>query len=75
MSHNIEFGGGPDQVKRMELSGNIISGLMFSKHILLSVNYNAGLSRVFNSQAPEEGKVTNNYFGIQLGYLLKGKRR
>ena len=70
-SEDINFGSGEDEIKPLDIGGNILAGYELSNGLFLSLNYNLGLSNISNES---EVKTRNNYFGIRLGYLFGGNK-
>ena len=72
-----EFGSGNDKLKfgkdkdfkRFNAGVNFVSGFVGKSGMILSFNYNAGLT---NSVDPGEGdgKFKNRYFALRIGYML-----
>ncbi len=72
VSEKLKFGNGTDDdMKRMDLGANFITGYRFKNGLLISVNYNAGLSNLIPGESGGYS-AKSNYFGIKLGYLLNG---
>jgi Outer membrane protein beta-barrel domain len=70
-SEKIHFGSGDDDdAKPFEFGGNVLLGFESSKGILVTFNYNMGIS---NISTDSESKWKNSYFGLKLGYLLNHK--
>ncbi len=73
LTEDIKFGTGDDDLmKGFDLGANFLTGYCFPNGLLLSVNYNMGLSNL-NPDVSSDGTLKSSYFGIRLGYLLKGK--
>lgn len=74
-SENLKIGNNDDDnIKAIDMGANFITGYRFKKGLLLSLNYNAGLSNL----APGEtngAKLKSSYFGLKLGYLLNGSEK
>ena len=71
-TQSLKFGNGDnDDLKRFDLGANFITGYNFNKGLQFSVNYNAGLSNLIPGGSTD-GKLKSHYFGIKLGYFLKG---
>jgi hypothetical protein len=64
----LEFGKDKD-FKRFDAGLNFVSGFVGKSGLMLSFNYNAGLT---NSVDPGEGsgKFKNRYFALRVGYML-----
>ncbi len=75
LSENIHFGNGDDDVmKPFDLGANFIAGFCLNNGAMFSLNYNAGLNNLF-PKGSGDGWLRSNYFGIKLGYILKGNKR
>jgi len=73
LSENLKFGNGEDDdLKGFDFGANFITGYGFKNGLLLSVNYNTGITNLVPGGS-DNGTMKSNYFGIKLGYLLKGK--
>jgi len=74
VSLDVKFGkGDDDNMKRLDMGANFMTGYCFSNGLFLSANYNMGLSNLFPGGSTD-GTLKSHYFGIKLGYLLKGKK-
>jgi hypothetical protein len=75
VSDNLKFGNGEnDDLKGFDFGVNFITGYCFKKGFLISANYNAGLTNLFPGGS-DDGKIKSHYFGIKLGYILKGNAK
>lgn len=73
ISEDVKFGSGDeDLMKGFDLGANFLAGYAFSNGLFLSANYNMGLSNL-NPDASDDATLKSSYFGIKLGYMLKGK--
>ncbi len=63
-----------DDIRGIDMGANFTTGYRFKNGFLLSVNYNAGLSNVVPGES-NGAKVKSSYFGLKLGYLLKGNEK
>ena len=69
---NIKFGSGKDDdLKWLDMGVNFMIGYCFKNGLLISVNYNAGLTNL-DPEGSNDDIMKSRYFGIRLGYLLKG---
>lgn len=68
----IDFGSADDELKATEFSANFLTGYQFKNGFLVSLNYNLGLSNVWNGE--DGGKLTNRYFGFRIGYMFMKKK-
>jgi len=74
-SAKLEFGSGEDaDLKGFDFGANFTTGYCFKNGLLLSANYHAGLTNLIPGGS-DNGTVKSHYFGIKLGYLLKGKAK
>lgn len=76
LTENVKFGSNEDEddMKGLDLGANFLAGYCFPNGLFLSANYNLGLSNL----APggnSDATLKSNYFGVRLGYLLKGKSK
>ncbi len=66
-SVKLKFGSGADDdLKSLDMGANIVTGYRFGNGIILSLNYNAGLSNL--AVGDQQGKWKNNYVGMKIGY-------
>jgi hypothetical protein len=74
LTEDVEFGNdeNEDDMKGLDLGANFITGYRFPNGLLLSVNYNMGLSNLVPGGS-DDGTLKSSYFGIKLGWLLNGK--
>ena len=74
LSEDVKFGNSDeDDLKGMDLGANFIAGYSFPNGLFLSANYNLGLSNLVAADPGGDASLKSSYFGIRLGYLLKGK--
>jgi hypothetical protein len=74
-AEDLKFGNGEDDdMKGFDFGANFITGYCFKNGLLLSANYNAGLTNLIPGGS-DNGTVKSHYFGIKLGYVLKGKAK
>lgn len=74
-SEALKFGSGNDVImKRLDLGANFLIGGYFSNGLLISVNYNLGLSNL-DPDDTFNGTLKSSYFGIRMGYLVNKKRK
>lgn len=70
-SEKIEIGSNPGQIKGFDFGANLTTGIQTKKGLLLSLNYNLGLSNLSNAN----GITTrSNVLGISVGYFLKSSK-
>ena len=74
LSAKIHFGNSSDDVmKGFDLGANVTTGYQSPKGFLVAANFNQGLSNL----APSNGStssIKSAYFGVRVGYVLKGKK-
>ncbi|RYG43351.1 MAG: PorT family protein, partial [Chitinophagaceae bacterium] len=63
----VEFGKDKD-FRRLDAGLNIVTGYTGKSGLLVTLNYNTGLSNSVDSEG--EGKFRNRYFGFRIGYML-----
>ena len=68
-SVDIKFGKDKD-FKSIETGINFITGYSSKSGIIITVNYNAGISNPVHSFSGFNEKFRNRYFGIRIGYLF-----
>jgi Outer membrane protein beta-barrel domain len=75
-SEDIEFGNdeNEDLMRVFDLGANILTGYTFANGLLVSLNYNLGLTNLFPG-GTDDGTLKSRYFGLRLGYLLKSKTK
>ena len=74
-SENLKFGTSDDSfMKPFDLGANFMAGFSLNNGVMFSLNYNAGLNNLF-PKGSDDGWLRSNYFGIKLGYMLKGNKR
>jgi len=56
--------------KALDAGANFLAGYELNNGLLFSLNYSLGLTNF----SPDGDKSKNGYFGISVGYLLKGKK-
>ncbi len=73
-SEDIKFGNNEaeDDLKGMDFGANFLTGYRFPNGLQVSAHYNMGLSNLMIGGS-ENGTLKSHYFGIKLGFLLKGK--
>jgi len=71
---NVKWGNSDDDdLKRMDVGANFLTGYQFSNGFMIAANYNLGLSNLAPGTNSSDAKATNNYFGFKLAYTLKNK--
>jgi len=58
-------------LKRIDAGANFLAGYELKNGLLFGVNYSLGLTNL----DPDGSKSKNNYFGVSVGYLFKGKKK
>lgn len=72
----INFGSGDeDHLKPFEIGVNVLAGYQFAGGFFVSANYNAGLNNIAIGDSEYDGKYHNRYFGVNIGYMFKGKQK
>lgn len=71
-TNDIKFGSSTnDDLKKFDFGANITAGYMVPSGWMLALNYNFGISNLSPSSNSADGKVTNRYFGIRIGYIFQ----
>jgi hypothetical protein len=71
-STTLKFGNtDDDDIKPLDIGANIVAGYIFTNKVMITANYNFGLSNLQPNATADDGKVVNNYFGIKIGYIFK----
>lgn len=74
ISEDLEFGNSDDDdLKGLDLGANVMAGYRFPNGVFIAANFNAGLSNLVPGDA-EGASLKSHYFGIRLGWLLKGNK-
>jgi len=60
-------------MKGFDFGANIVTGYQSPKGFLIAANFNQGLSNLVPGDA-ENSSIKSHYFGLRLGYVLKGKK-
>lgn len=60
-----------DHMKGFDFGANAVAGYQFPEGFLIMANFNQGLSNLIPGDA-DNSKLKSHYFGIRLGYVLKG---
>jgi hypothetical protein len=72
---DIKFGNGDDDdFKPVDGGANVLVGLQFKSGVSLALNYYMGLSNPV-IDGDEDNSYHNRYFGMRIGYMLKGKKK
>lgn len=74
-TYKLKFGNDPveDDLRPFEFGGNLLTGIETPKGLLFAFNYNFGLSNIAPG-GTSDAKLKSNYFGLKIGYKLKGKK-
>jgi Outer membrane protein beta-barrel domain len=73
LSEDAKFGDGEDDLMRgFDFGANILAGYKSPGGFLVMANFNQGISNLMSVRA-DNSSVRSHYFGIRLGYVLKGK--
>jgi hypothetical protein len=62
-----------DDLNGLDTGATFMTGYAFNKGLIFSANYNAGFSNLM--PVSSHGSVKSNYFGIKVGFLLKGGKK
>jgi len=74
VSVKTKFGNSDDDdMKGFDFGANILAGYQSPAGFLIMANFNQGLSNLIPGDA-EGATLKSHYFGIKLGYVLKGKK-
>jgi Outer membrane protein beta-barrel domain len=73
---NIHFGSNEneDDLKTMDLGGNVLAGYLFGNGLQVSANYNQSFSNLAIGDAASDIKIKNNYFSVRVGYFFSRKK-
>jgi hypothetical protein len=69
---DFTFGKGVDDVKRLDLGLNLLTGYEFKNGLFLSANYLAGLTNLSNDASE---KWRNNLLNFSIGYTFGGSKK
>ena len=72
--NNGEGGEEKSMLKRFEVGANVTLGYQFANNLLISANYNQGLSNLSNHSDSELGNVNTRFTGLSIGYMLGSKK-
>ena len=70
-TNDITFGSGTDETSRLDIGANLTAAYVLPNGFMISANYNFGLSNLQSGGSSADGKVTNRYFGIRIGYIFQ----
>jgi hypothetical protein len=70
----IHFGPDEEDVKRMDLGGNLVAGYLFGNGLQVAGNFNKSFSNMVNGEDASDIKLKNNYFSIRVSYFFNGKK-
>jgi hypothetical protein len=74
VSADLHFGNSnDDDLKGFDFGANFVTGYQSPGGFMVAANFNQGLSNLVPGDAGE-GSIKSHYFGIRLGYVLKGKK-
>ncbi len=75
LTEDVNFGNTEDDdMKSLDFGANFCTGFCFPNGLFIAANYNMGMSNLA-PQGPFDGTLKSHYFGVRLGYLLKGKNK
>ncbi len=73
-STDLKFGStADDDLKSMDVGANIMAGYCFHNGLMFSASYNEGFSNLM--PVSSDGSTKSHYFGIKVGFLLKGSSK
>lgn len=74
VSADLHFGNSDDDdLKGFDFGANVVTGYQSPGGFLVAANFNQGLSNLVPGEAGNNS-IKSHYFGIRLGYVLKGKK-
>ncbi len=62
-----------DDIKGFDFGANVTTGYQLKNGLLISANFNQGFSNLIPGGA-DNSSIKSHYFGIHLGYMMKGKK-
>jgi hypothetical protein len=73
-SEDVHFGNAEDDdIKGFDFGANFVAGFQFNSGLFVAANFNQGFSNLLPDDGGE-GSLKSHYFGLRLGYMLKGKK-
>lgn len=74
VSADLHFGNSDDDdMKGFDFGANVVTGYQSPGGFMVAANYNQGFSNLVPGDAGNSS-IKSHYFGIRLGYVLKGKK-
>jgi outer membrane protein with beta-barrel domain len=74
VSADMHFGNSSDDdMKGFDFGANLVTGYQSPKSLMIAANFNQGFSNLVPGDAGSSS-IKSHYFGIRLGYVLKGKK-
>jgi hypothetical protein len=74
VSADLHFGNSDDDdMKGFDFGANVVTGYQSPGGFLIAANFNQGFSNLIPGDAGNSS-MKSHYFGIRLGYVLKGKK-
>ena len=74
VSADLHFGNSTDDdMKGFDFGANVVTGYQSPGGFLVAANFNQGFSNLVPGDAGNSS-IKSHYFGIRLGYVLKGKK-
>ena len=72
-TYKIKFGDDPDEhdMRRADIGANFVAGIETKSGFIAAFNFNHGLSNLVPGGS-DDGSIKNRYFGVRIGFLLKG---
>jgi hypothetical protein len=75
-NQKVKFGSGADEVKGFDFGVNAIAGYRLAGGLMISANYNLGLSKINNDDGSgENGTLKNKYYSLKIGYTFGKKSK
>ena len=72
---DIKFGNGDDDdFKQVDMGADVIAGVQFKSGVSIGLSYNMSFSNLF-IDVDGDNSYHNRYFGMRIGYMLKGKKK
>jgi hypothetical protein len=74
VSADMHFGNSSDDdMKGFDFGASVVTGYQSPKGLMIAANFNQGFSNLVPGDAGSSS-IKSHYFGIRLGYVLKGKK-
>jgi hypothetical protein len=73
-SGKVKFGNSDeDDLKGFDFGVNVLAGFQFNNGLFVAANFNQGFSNLTPGDTGDD-TMKSHYFGLHLGYMLKGKK-